>query len=214
MLKDWRSIRAVLSQSFKVVWQELWTALVVNSLWMLANLLIIPGPPATLALYWFTNQLAHEEAVDHTDYWRAIGRFFKIGWSWGFLNLLIVAFLVGDYWITYQSQDFGGRKLLLGLYVALLIFWFLMQFYALPFLFEQKESKVLQAQNNALVLISLNLRFVILLGLVITLILFLGTLLFLLSVFFGPFFFGLASNFAVLDRLQNAQPNPLPSEGS
>ena len=213
MQKDWRSIRDILAQSFKVIWQELWTALVVNSLWMLANLLIIPGPPATLALQWYTNQLVHQEAVDHTDYWRAIRRYFKEGWRWGIVNLLIILFLVGDYWITCQAQDFTGKTLMLGVYVGLLLFWFLLQFFALPLLFEQAEQKLRQAWGNALVLIGLNLRFVIVLGLVITLVLLLGTLAFLLSVFFGPIFLGLAGNFAVVDRLENAKPNPLPSEG-
>lgn len=187
--------------------------LVVNGLWLIANLLIIPGPPATLALQWYSNQLAHDEAVDHTDYWRAIGRFFKVGWRWGIVNLLIIAFLVGDYLITYQAQAFTGRKLVLGVYVALLIFWLLMQFYALPFLFEQKEPKLIQAWNNALVLISRNLPFVILLALSITLIMLLGTVLFLLSVFFGPAFLGLAGNYAVQDRLQPNQFNHLTTEG-
>lgn len=187
--------------------------LVVNGLWLIANLLIIPGPPATLAMNWYCNQLAHEEAVDHTDFWRAIKRFFKIGWHWGLVNLVIIAFLVGDYWITYHAQDFTGKKLVLGLYIALLIFWLTMQFYALPFLFEQTELKLTQAWNNALVLISRNLPFVIMLALSITLIMLLGTLLFMLSVFFGPVFLSLAGNFAVLDRLQTNQFNHLSTEG-
>ncbi len=213
MQKDWRAIRSILAQAFKVIWQELWTVLMVNGLWLLATLLIIPGPPATMALAWYTNQLAHAEPVDHTDFWRAIRRYFKQGWRWGVVNLFIILFLVGDYWLTYQAQDFTGKKLMLGLYVALLLFWLMLQFYALPFLFEQAEFKLRLAWNNALVLIGLNLRFVIVLGLVITLVLLLGTVAFLFSVFFGPFFLSLTSNFAVLDRLRNAKPNPIPSEG-
>jgi uncharacterized membrane protein YesL len=213
VLTVWRSVRSILASSFKAIWKELWTILVVNGLWLIANLLIFPGPPATLALHWYSNQLAHEEAVDHTDYWHAIKRFFKLGWRWGIANLLIVAFLVGDYWITYQAQDFSGKKLVLGLYVALLIFWLLMQFYALPFLFEQTELKLSQAWNNALVLISRNLPFVIILALSVSLIMVLGTLLFLFSVFFGPVFLSLAGNFAVQDRLQTNQFNHLSTEG-
>lgn len=209
----WRSVRSILAQSFKVIWKELWTILVVNGLWLIANLLIIPGPPATLALHWFSNQLAHEEPVDHTDFWRAIGRFFKLGWRWGIVNLLIIAFLVGDYLLTYHAQDFAGKKLVLGLYVALFIFWLLIQFYALPFLFEQNEHNLIQAWNNALVLISRNLPFVIMLALAITLMMILGTVLFMLSVFFGPVLLSLAGNFALQDRLQTNPINPLPTEG-
>ena len=87
---------SIVGGAFKDVWGDIWTMLVCNLLWLLANLLVIPGPPATLALVHYTNRLAHGEVADFSDFWEAFRGYWGPAWRWGAVNLGVVAFLLGD----------------------------------------------------------------------------------------------------------------------
>ncbi|MEA4812296.1 MAG: hypothetical protein VB108_06975 [Anaerolineaceae bacterium] len=189
------------AQAVKAIWQDLWTMLAVNSLWVFSNLLVIPGPPATLALNAYANAIAAGEAVDHQDYWRYFIGSWKLGWRWGFCNLFILAILMGDHTLTSRAQDFPGKKILLGSYLALGLLWLLIQFFALPFLYEQKEKSLKQAWANSLVLMAKNPFFVLTLFITLGFSLLLSSLMFGLSLFFGAVFCSLLANFAVKYRL-------------
>jgi len=193
-------IRIVLS-ALQDVWADLWTGLVCNLLWTLSVLLIIPGPPATLALFYYGNRLAHGEAADLGDYWRAFRRNWGTGWRWGAINLVIIAFLAGDAILTGQYNQSTLAQFAQGFYLALLAGWLLVQFYALPFLFEQENAGIRRALRNSTVLIGRNLAFSFgLAGLLLTLML-LGVFLFMLTFAFGGVILASAGNRAVLDRL-------------
>ncbi len=66
----WQSVRLALAD----LWNDLWMALVCNVLWLLGMLLVIPGPPATLALFFYANRLAHGERADLSDFWTGFRR--------------------------------------------------------------------------------------------------------------------------------------------
>lgn len=57
--------------------------LVVNSLWIIANLLVIPGPPATIALQAYANRIVHNEVTDLSDLWQAFKRSWGVGLALG-----------------------------------------------------------------------------------------------------------------------------------
>ncbi len=187
------------------IWQDLWTTLVVDSLWLLSVILIIPGPPATLALTAYCNGIAAGEPLDHLDYWRYFKKSWGIGWKWGAINLLIVAFLTGDIFVTSRAQAFTGQKLLLGIYIALGLIWLVLQFFALPFLYEQKSLHLRQAWSNSQKLLAGNPGFVVTLLIALALVLLIGVPLFALSIFFGPVFTSLVANLAVKDRISRSK---------
>jgi hypothetical protein len=188
--------------SLRDTWLDLWTVLVCNVVWWIANLLIIPGPPVTLALFYYTNQMVHEETVNVSDFFKAIPRFWSTGWRWGILNLAILFFLVGDLILTsYQSQT-RGAVIFSSIYITLILFWALLQVFALPFLLEQEKTSVFQALRNGAVMMGkkplFSLFFLFLLLLTLTL----GTVAFMLSVALGGAFVAFAGNRAVLDQLE------------
>jgi uncharacterized membrane protein YesL len=192
----------VLSLAFRDIWQEFWTILIVNLLFLVANILIIPGPPATLALFYYGNKIAHDEPANERDFLQAIRRYWGPAWRWGLLNLLIIGLLTSDYYLVATLTDnVNTAALFQGLYVALLTGWLLLQLFTLPFLFEQKEPLVLQALRNAIVFLRRNLIFVVVLSLLLTLSLMAGMLLFMLTFAFGGAFVAFASNRAVLKDL-------------
>jgi hypothetical protein len=90
-----------------------------------------------------------------------------------------------------------------GLYITLLAGWLIIQFFALPFLFEQEEPSVSQALRNSLVFIRRNMICVIVLGALLALSLTLGILAFMLTFVIGGALIAFAGNHAVLTQLEN-----------
>jgi uncharacterized membrane protein YesL len=183
-------------------WQELWTILIVNLLFLLANLLVIPGPPATLALFYYGNRIVHDEIATERDFLRAIRQYWGPAWRWGFINFIVIGLLTGDYYLVGRlTENTEMAAFVQGLYVTLLAGWLLLQLFALPFLFEQKQPLVAQALRNAVLFIGKNLTFVFILVLLLVLSLMLGTLLFMVTFAFGAAFVAFVINRAVLKDL-------------
>lgn len=196
-----------LSLSFRDLWQELWTILVVHLLFVLGNLLVIPGPPATLALFFYGNRIAHGEVAGLPDFLKAMRQYWGPAWRWGLLNLLVLGLLAGDYYFTGMlAGPTRTGRFLQGLYIALLAAWLLLQFFLPPFLFEQERPSVLQALRNAFVFAGRNLGSVLLLVLLLLLILAAGVAAFMLTFVFGGALVALASSHAVLQRLAEDAP--------
>lgn len=192
----------ILAFAFQDIWQELWTILIIHLLFLFANLLVIPGPPATLALFYYGNRIAHGEVATERDFLHAIRQYWSPAWRWGFINLLLIGLLTGDSYLIgkmVENPDLG--YFVQGLYIALLGVWLLLQIFALPFLFEQNQPSVLQALRNGAIFIGKNLGFVLVLALLVGLSLAAGTLAFMLTFVFGGAFVAFASNHAVLEHL-------------
>lgn len=197
-----RAVLHIMGGAFQDVWGDLWTMLVCNLLWILSNLSIVAGPPATLALFYYTNRLANGEVADLSDYWKAFRRYWATAWRWGAVNLAVIAFLLGDIFLTGQSEGSLRQPYIQGLYLALLAGWLAWQLFTLPFLFEQETMSVRQALRNGAALIGNNPGFAIALVGILLLVFAAGTALFMLSVAFGPVLAACAGNRAVLNRLE------------
>jgi uncharacterized membrane protein YesL len=194
----WRVVRAALGDT----WSDLFNTAVINLLWLILTLLVVTAPPATLALFYVTNQIARGESTDPRDFVQAFGRYIAVGWRWGILQLVVIGVLVGDVLLTGRlGGDTAFGQLTQGLYVAALAFWLLLQLYALPFLFEQEELSVRTALRNGAVMIGNNMGFSAALGLLLLILLCIGAILFFLSLAGGAVFLALLGNHAVLNRL-------------
>ena len=195
----------ILGLAFRDTWREFWTILVIQILLLLAVILVIPGPPAILALFRYGNRVAHDELASERDFLRDIRQYWGPAWRWGFMNILLIGLLTGDYYLVDTLTDNTRvASFVQGLYLTLLAIWLLLQLFTIPFLFEQTDPQVLQAFRNAAVFLKRNLIFAIVFGLLLTLSLMAGTLLFMLTFAFGGAFVAFAGNHAVLRDLANA----------
>src|SRR6266511_5647979 len=191
-----------LGLAFRDVWQELWTILIVHLLFLLGNILIVAGPPVTLALFFYGNRIAHGETANERDFLNAIRDYWKPAWRWGLINFLAIGLLTGDYYlIGNMAARSGFASFIQGLYITLLSGWLLLQLFALPFLFEQNQLSVVQALRNAAVFIGRNLILAFVLALLLAISLTAGTLAFMLTFVFGGAFLAFAGNHAVLEHL-------------
>lgn len=202
MLEQTRMAFKIVGMAFRDVWQELWTILIVHLLFLLGNILILTGPPVTLALFFYGNRIAHGEVANERDFLDAVRQYWRPAWRWGFVNLIVIGLLVGDYLLLGRMNiDPNTMQFIQGLYLTLLAFWSLLQLFALPFLFEQNQPVVFQALRNATVFIRKNLKFVFVLVFLLLISLTLGTFAFMLTFAFGGAFLAFAGNHAVLEHL-------------
>ncbi len=186
----------VIQRAFGDTWEGIASVLACNLFWLLAQLLIIPGPPATLALFYYANRLANQEAADFSDFWRAFWRYWGPAWRWGLVNYLVIAILYFDERLTGAIGP-----VVQGFYLASLAVWFLLQIYTLALLFEQDSPSVLQALRNAAVMLGRNITFSLVFGIVLALILLAGVPLFMLTFAFGGMLIASAGSHAVLNRI-------------
>jgi hypothetical protein len=191
----------IIFRSLGDIWEDLFITLTCNLAWLIAQVLVVPGPPATLALFFLSNQMVQGEAVDFGDFWRAIRRYWGLGWRWGAVNLLVVLVLLGDYGVTGRFGPSSWAPLLQGFYLAVLGGWLLVQWFALAFLFEQEQLSLRTAWRNAAALIGRHPLWVLGLTLLTAAILVLATALFLLSGAVGGLFSALVTSRAVHERL-------------
>ena len=199
-----KTVLSILRDAFRDIWSDLWTMLVVNFFWLLANLLIVPGPPATLALFYFTNRIAHGEVADLADFWRYFRQNWGIAWRWGAVNTIVIGFLVADIVLTAQFEG-SWTPFLQVFYIVCLVVWLALQLLSLPFLFEQETMNIRQSRRNARILAGDNPGFTLMLLIGLILILVLSTVAFMLSLMFGMVFLACSGNRAVLNRLEFAR---------
>lgn len=196
----------VFREALQDVWDDLWATAAVNLLWLLSIFLVLPAPPATLALFYYANRRAHGELSGLGDFFSAFRRYWKPAWRWGLLNAALVALLAGDVLLTGNLSHSAFAQLTQGFYLAVLGAWLLVQLYALPFLFEQENPSLRLALRNSAAMIGRNLPFSLGLGLLLIVALFLGMVLFMVSLAAGGTFIAAAANHAVINRVQKISP--------
>ncbi len=205
-------VLVVLRRALADTWNAIATVLLVNLFWLLSQLLIIPGPPATLAIFYYANRLAHQEAADFADFWRAFRSYWGPAWRWGLLTYLVIAILFFDERLTGRTG--AASPAIQGFYLALLSAWLLLQLFTLPLLFEQDRPSLRQALRNAAVMLGRNIVFSVLLGVLLSLLLLAGIPLFMLTFAFGGMLLASAGNHAVIDRLEaEKEGEAVPSTG-
>ena len=165
--REFKTIVQILRNSLADIWNDLWLMLACNLFWLCAWLLVIPGPPASLALSKVGNRIAHGEVVDLKDFWETFRHEWGVAWRWGGIFLAVLLVLVANLVITGSFQT-SWKPYLQGLYLFLIICWLILQNFVLPFLWEQEKMSVRQALHNSWAFILGNPEFAILLSMVLS----------------------------------------------
>lgn len=201
--REFGAVFHVIHLSLGDLWEDLWDMLVVNLLWTLCVLTIIPGPPATLALYRFANRLVHGEEVDLHDFLEGFRQSWATAWQWGAINLIVLLVFAGDIYLSNQTYlAIAVPPFVQSFYIALLVVWLLWQSYVLVFMLEQEQMVVGSAFRNAAVMFGKNFSFTVVYILEVIITLLVGTLLFMISFAIGGVLLAVIGNRAVLFNLK------------
>ncbi len=185
------------------LWDSVFLVVFCSLVWLFLALLIIPGPPATLALFDMADRIARREhLLEFRDYLRAVGQRFGLGWRWAAVNIPVVAIVVIDIRMVPRMVSPTVAAYLQIFFITALALWIVVNWYALAFLFQQREPSVRQALRNGAVLLFQNPLFTLVLVLVTAVLIGLSLVLIIVNLLFGPMLVALISTHAVLNRLE------------
>ncbi|MDQ3523921.1 MAG: hypothetical protein M3451_02575 [Chloroflexota bacterium] len=109
-------------RGLKDVYDQFVLLMMVSVLWWVCVLLIVPGPPATVALFRMADPRNQSELPELRDFFRIIGESFRTAWAVAALTLPVILVLL---WNTLFFQ--GGASW----FTILVPLWIVMVFIAL-----------------------------------------------------------------------------------
>ncbi len=123
----------------------------LNIIWFVCCLPLVTAIPATAALFYATNRLAHGDNADWRTFFQGFRLYFWRSWLWGLLNLFAGVVLVSNF-IFVSSQVQGTLRVWASAGVVVLAFlWLALQLYTFPLILEQQEPRLLLALRNSLI---------------------------------------------------------------
>jgi len=148
---------------------DLGELMVSNVLWLLLCLPIITIPPALAGLYYSTSKPANKESSSRKTFFEGFRKYFRSSYSWFFSNVIVVGLLLFNIDISIQNSQVTWLQLISGVSWVILAAWLLVQIYTFPLLIEQDDPRLLLALRNSAVLWFKNVRFSLLLSVIIIL---------------------------------------------
>ncbi len=131
----------MLVSAWRRVWDEYLSVLVLSAVWLLAQVLVVPGPPATAALFAMVRATYDGTYWGAGDAWAAFRAHFWPAWRWGLPNLLI--FGIGLYNLSVfwnvPGSVWGGLR---WLWVLVLLAWLGLNVVYWPFYFAAADRSL------------------------------------------------------------------------
>ncbi len=122
----------------------------LNVLWVIVSLPIVTIIPATAALFYATNRMAHGDNVGASTFIKGLRQWFWRSYLWGGLNLLVIVVL-GVNLIFYTSVQATWATIATIAVASLLVLWLLLQVSMFPLLLEQEKPSLRLALRNSFV---------------------------------------------------------------
>lgn len=133
------------------LWGEMFHLVLMNLLTLLLLLLVVPGPPAWVALGAVCSRVANDYAISWETYFRAFRAHFVKAWIYSVASLIAIALVLLNFW--WYGAAFGEQQWaqwVRGAWLAAAVFWFVVNFYAVAFYHEQEDKRWRTAIRNAL----------------------------------------------------------------
>ncbi len=136
-------------------WREFAFLLVLNFAWLLAQVTIIFGPPATAALAAIAARVLDGELSDFGEFVRAARANFGAAWRWGLAQWIVYGVL-GFNMIAYAGTASTGILALRYAWTLMAVAWFAVNLYYWPLYFEESDRRFSITMGNALKMVTLN----------------------------------------------------------
>ena len=187
------------ARTLRDAWDALVALAALNLLWFALSLTVVLLPPATVAMFEATHELARGRQVDAPEYLGSIRRHFARAWAWGALNAAVVALLAVN--LVFYDRPETWAAAIRGLFVLATLAWLVSQLMVWPYVFEQEEPSLRRAMRNALLTVFGAPLFSIVLAVIAGTVLVASAILLVPLALFTTAFLCLLGNHAVLDRL-------------
>lgn len=131
--------------------EEVFWLILLNILWCILAVLVLPMPFATAGLAWVAATIGEGKVVSLRTFIEGGRRLWKPAYLWGLANLVVAAI----FWLNfafYYNQPASWAAIARLLVVAVALWWVAMQFYTFPFLIVQEEPSLKMAYRNSMIL--------------------------------------------------------------
>lgn len=128
-------------------WHEFALLTFLNLAWLVLQVPIITGPPATAAMYAVARRAAHDENLDLRQAWRDLRRMFRPAWKWGAVNLVVAITIVGNFWIYQNAVGWSWIALRLA-WGVIALGWFAANLFYWPFWLAQEDRSLWTTLRN------------------------------------------------------------------
>lgn len=142
----------VISRAVVDWWDGWFDLLIVVVVWLVAQLTVVFGPPATFGLYHVVYQLINGESTGVRGLIEGARKYFGAAWLWNVVNLVVVFILILN--VRFYGQFTTDFRYFLQFFMLILIaIWLSGQFYALAIFHEQQEPRTLLAIKNGILMV-------------------------------------------------------------
>lgn len=186
-----------------VEWWRNWLRLtILNLVWMSSWVLVVFGPPVTLAVYAYLERLLANDEMTPREFVDTARRSFGKGWLWALPVLAAVTSLLVALPFYAQFPDLWARAAEIA--AALLVLgWLFLQFFALPYLFVQDQRSLKLALRNATMTALASPLYSLLVAVFLLLLFVLSVRFMALTFFFTPVLIAVAGTLSVRERLRH-----------
>lgn len=122
--------------------------ILLNILWVVLQVPLVTGPAATAVLYAIARKIYDDEVWELQELWPLLRTFFWPAWRWALPNLLLGGALVWNFYAFQEAQGSVWLALRLA-WGALLLLWFMLNFFFWPFWLAQEEKSLRLAYANS-----------------------------------------------------------------
>lgn len=139
----------IIGRSF-VDWWDGWLDMVlITSVWFLAQVTVILGPPATFGAYYAIHSALNGESLGIRGLIAGAKKYFGKALLWGLINILTIVILYVNY-IFYGGFQTNWSFVVQGFVIFLGVLYFCTQFYALPYFIEMGGLSLKLAMRNGI----------------------------------------------------------------
>ncbi len=136
----------VIWRAFGVWWDQWFILTILNIAWLVAQLLVVTGPPATAVLFAMTHRTLDGDFWDHHEVGQAFREMFWPAWRWGALNLLVIG--VAAFNLLAYADDAGVWNVLRMVWLVALVLWGSLNLFYWPFWLEQDDKSLWNTYAN------------------------------------------------------------------
>lgn len=141
--------------ALRLWWRELLFLLVLNVLWLVAQLTVVLGPPMTVSVYVVARKVMEGDLIDFKDVISAVRQHLAASWAWGALQIVVYGVL--GFNLFFYARAEGQLVLILRYaWTLLLLAWFTLNLYYWPLYLAQEDRRVATTLSNAGKMILLN----------------------------------------------------------
>jgi hypothetical protein len=191
----------VLVQALSDWWESLFTLAVAGLIWTLCWLTVVLGPPATAGLYYLTYHMARGQNLGVGGMVEGARLYLLKSWLWGLLNLAAL-FVMSVSFLFYGQVTAMWGAVLQGFVMVIALIWLGTQLYALPYLMEQDDKRLVLALRNGLYTALASPLYTLILVILSLIFLVLSALVVFPLIAGGPGFLAAIGTRAVLERIE------------